>query len=59
MINFFNQDPLTEVRNDNQTLRSDMDKFNSYTKHLEEKKKKLSESITKLEDQQRTIGNIN
>lgn len=47
------------MRNDNQTLRSDMDKFNSYTKHLEEKKKKLSEAITKLEDQQKQIGNIN
>ena len=35
-----------------------MEKFSSYTKHLEEKKKKLSDAIIKLEEQQKIIGNI-
>ncbi|RHZ76465.1 hypothetical protein Glove_197g56 [Diversispora epigaea] len=45
------EDPLTTVINENNTLLSDMAKFNAYTKHLEDKINKLKDSITKLEEQ--------
>ncbi|CAG8628405.1 20029_t:CDS:10 [Cetraspora pellucida] len=50
-LNEMSEDPLTIAQNENKTLRSDMNKFNAYTKHLEDKIIKLKDYIVKLEEE--------
>ncbi|KAF0548789.1 Kinetochore protein NDC80 [Gigaspora margarita] len=54
-LNEMNEDPLTVAQNENKTLRSDMNKFNAYTKHLEDKIIKLKDYIIKLEEEHKGI----
>ncbi|CAG8720562.1 2306_t:CDS:2, partial [Racocetra fulgida] len=50
-LNEMSEDPLTVAQNENKTLRSDMNKFNAYTKHLEDKIIKLKDYIVKLDEE--------
>ncbi|CAG8765199.1 12791_t:CDS:10, partial [Gigaspora rosea] len=54
-LNEMNEDPLAVAQNENKTLRSDMNKFNAYTKHLEDKIIKLKDYIIKLEEEHKGI----
>ncbi|CAG8787093.1 21542_t:CDS:10, partial [Dentiscutata erythropus] len=54
-LNEMSEDPLTVAQNENKTLRSDMTKFNAYTKHLEDKIMKLKDYIIKLDEEHKGI----